>query len=247
MADQNPIIVALDTRDLITAQRLVEDLSPYVWGFKVGLEFIWSQVTQLLTKPAAVASLSLHQLRWFFDQFEGHFMLDAKLDDIPNTVRGVLEAMLPITPWGVTIHASIGMEGLRQAVKSRGNVNILGVTVLTSIDLPECRRIYGTDTDVQVLSFAVDLATAGAQGIVCSPQELGILSSNTQLNALLTIVPGIRPAWASPGDQARIMTPKEAIDAGADYLVIGRPITRPPAEIGSPAEAAKRILAEIFG
>lgn len=247
MEQQNPIIVAIDTRDLTTAQGLLESLAPHVWGFKVGLEFIWSQVGELLNLPEAVATRRLHQLRWFFDQLEGRLLVDAKVDDIPNTIRGAMEGIRPINPWGVTVHASVGLDGLKQAVYSRGPIKIFGVTVLTSIDVAECRRIYGTDPEVQVLSFALDLVTAGAQGVVCSPQELGILSNHQQLDVLDIVVPGIRPVWAQPGDQARVMTPKQAMEAHANYLVIGRPITQPPAEIGSPVEAAKRILAEIFG
>jgi orotidine-5'-phosphate decarboxylase len=123
----------------------------------------------------------------------------------------------------------------------------MGVTVLTSINNEECVSIFGNDSVTKVIQFAHRLVDAGADGIICSAQEVVFLDKYPQFGNFIKITPGVRPVWAAVGDQKRIMTPAEAIKAGADYLVIGRPITQPPAEIGGPVEAAKRIAEEIAG
>lgn len=171
--------------------------------------------------------------------------IDAKLHDIPNTIKG---ASVAISRMGVrffNIHASAGPEAIKAAVVNRGHSQVLGVTVLTSIDSETCVSIFGGQPKEKVLDFVKLLANAGADGVICSPQELQIIRDDVVFNDLLLVTPGVRPEWAAAGDQKRIMTPAEAIKAGADYLVIGRPILKPPKEIGSPVEAAKRIAEEI--
>ena len=143
------------------------------------------------------------------------------------------------------IHASAGAEAIKAAVAVKKNSLVFGVTVLTSIDDSECVSIFGDKPNHKVVDFVSMLAENRADGTICSPKELSFLGASEVFSGLLKATPGVRPDWAVLGDQKRVMTPAEAIKAGADYLVIGRPITNPPAEIGSPVEAAKRIADEI--
>jgi orotidine-5'-phosphate decarboxylase len=130
-------------------------------------------------------------------------------------------------------------------VSKKGNSKVLGVTVLTSLGGEICELIYGATPGAKVLQFARDSKLAGLDGLVCSPKETVLLRSRRELPGLILVNPGVRPAWAVKGDQARTETPFGAIEAGADYLVIGRPITNPPAEIGTPINAANKIAEEI--
>jgi orotidine-5'-phosphate decarboxylase len=122
---------------------------------------------------------------------------------------------------------------------------LLVVTVLTSLDEPQCLSIFGKTPQEKVIQFAQEAKEAGADGIICSAQELSYLKAHPELDSLLKITPGIRPSWAEEGDQKRTLTPKEALAAGATQLVIGRPISSPPRGIGNPVDAVKAILAEI--
>lgn len=245
MGQQNPIIVALDVPRVIDARRLVDALHEDVFGFKVGLEFITSTFVEMVRGQEGVNTLL--ELRSFFEETQGRLMWDGKFHDISNTLTGAMKALVPINPWAVTVHATSGRKAVEAAVANQNRSLVLGVSVLTSIENEETRRVYGMDAEELVILYAHELVATGAQGVVCSPQELELLGKHDKLTDLIRVVPGIRPVWAQPGDQARVMTPKQAMDAHANYLVIGRPITQPPTEIGSPVEAAKRILAEIFG
>ena len=144
------------------------------------------------------------------------------------------------------VHASAGLEAVKAAVAQKGNSKVLGVTVLTSLK-DECVSIFGKEPADAVVQFAFLLKDAGADGIICSPEEVTALRQHPRLDHMLLVVAGVRPLWASNDDQKRVMTPSEAICAGADYLVTGRPIRKPPAEIGTPVEAAKRIADEVAG
>lgn len=243
------IILPLDVSSVAEARSLVDLLVPHVGAFKVGLEFIYSTITELLLRGDEEAIILLKEVRALARALGAeHVFWDGKFYDIPNTVRG---ASLAISRMGVSmfnVHASAGIESVKAAVASKGNSLVLGVTVLTSIGkLPdgsdECVSIFGDKADGKVLQFAKMLSDVGADGIICSPQEMKALTEKG--SELLKVTPGVRPEWAAVGDQKRVMTPREAIMAGADYLVIGRPITKPPAEIGGPAEAAKKVAAEI--
>lgn len=166
------------------------------------------------------------------------------------------------------VHASAGMVAMIEAKKNAGYTPypqhpelrgvddlvdhgdwqrplVLAVTVLTSLEENNAHLIFGAPTKAKVLQFARDAKIAGCDGIVCSPQELEFLDNHSELSGLFRVVPGIRPKWSVVGDQKRIMTPADAIKAGADYLVIGRPITDPPKEVGTPVDAVKRIIEEI--
>jgi orotidine-5'-phosphate decarboxylase len=139
---------------------------------------------------------------------------------------------------------------MRAAAAAKGGAKLLAVTVLTSLDAAAAAEIYGdfgpkhaAGVGNLVLKFARDADAAGCDGVVCSPQEIASLRRHVPTLALVT--PGVRPVWASADDQKRVMTPGVAVKAGATYLVIGRPITKPPEKIGSPAAAAKLIAEEI--
>ena len=243
------IILPLDVSSVAEARGLVDLLVPHVGLFKVGLEFIYSTIAGLLLRGDEEAVVLLKEVRALAKALGAeHVFWDGKLCDIPNTVKG---ASIAISGMGVNmfnVHASAGIEAVKAAVANKGHSLVLGVTVLTTIGkladgTDECVSIFGDTAPGKVIQFAAGLEQVGADGIICSPQELRALTEAG--SNLLKVTPGVRPEWATANDQKRVMTPGEAIKAGADYLVIGRPITKPPAEIGGPVEAAKRIAVEI--
>lgn len=173
-------------------------------------------------------------------------MWDGKWADIPNTVKMAAAGLRPLRPRILNFHASNSEEALEAAISERGDSLAFGVTVLTSIDQDECRSIFGMDRGIAVTTFARRLAKCGAQGVICSPQELEALAADEVSGGLLKLTPGVRPAGSSADDQKNIMTPGDAIRAGAWGLVMGRPIAKPPEGIGTPADAADRIAEEIL-
>ncbi len=225
------IFVALDVNTLEEAAKLVELLAPHVGGFKIGLELAWAAGGPQVVR--AVQALG------------GKVFVDCKLDDIPNTVGRTAKQIAALDAWMFNVHASAGIDSMMAAVANRGKSLIFAVTVLTSREENDAHLTFGGPTKAKVLQFAREAKLAGCDGVICSPQELELLGRRPELKGLLKITPGVRPTWAAAGDQKRIMTPAEAIKAGASMLVIGRPITNPPAEIGGPVEAAKRIAEEI--
>lgn len=144
-----------------------------------------------------------------------------------------------------TIHASCGPEALAKAAAVKGHAKALAVTVLTSLDAPTCENIFGSTPEKKVAQFARDALLSGMDGVVCSGQELEVFSQDPAFKPLLKVVPGIRPSWAGAQDQKRVMTPSEALKAGATHLVIGRPILQPPIGVGSPLDAIQAILKEL--
>lgn len=225
------IIVALDMSSLEKAEPLVYELTPYVGYFKVGLQLITSVGT-----PNAVKFLHGLHCKVF---------LDGKFCDIPNTVGEAAAEASSLRVAMFNVHASAGVKAMQAAVKNKKSSLVLAVTVLTSLDNDDALYIFGASIKTQVFQFALDAKEAGVDGLICSPQELEFLSQEKELDSLLKITPGVRPRWAATNDQKRIMTPGEAILAGADMVVIGRPITNPPQEIGTPAQAAQLIYEEI--
>ena len=172
--------------------------------------------------------------------------LDLKLHDIPNTVAGGVRAVLPLKPRMLTIHAAGGpamIQAARQAASTAGEDRpiILAVTVLTSLDQAALNAIgVSASPQEQVLRLGRMAVEAGADGLVCSPHEVAVLRQALGTTVKL-VVPGIRPAGSAAGDQARTMTPPEAVQAGADWIVVGRPITG----AADPAAAARQIAASI--
>jgi len=230
MKNINPVFCAVDTPDLAKAQKLVTQIRHYVHGLKLGLEFF---LANGVAGYKAVAS-------------DLPIFLDLKLHDIPNTVAGAVISILPLKPSFLTIHTSGGPAMMRAAADAATRAGamrpkLLGVTVLTSLDATDLATVgQDDDTTRQVVRLAKLARASGLDGVVCSPEEVKILRQELGPDFILT-VPGIRPSWAAANDQKRIMTPGEAIAAGATYLVIGRPITG----ADNPAEAAQRIGQEI--
>ena len=222
----NRLITAVDTQDIPRAQQLVRDVAPHSGLIKLGLEFF------LRNGPEGFRAVTQGA-----DVF-----LDLKLFDIPNTVAGAVRSLLPLEPKLLTVHASGGAKMIAAAAEAAAQAKekrpkILAVTVLTSFDDPGLAETgVAGNTAQQVLRLARLALAAGADGLVCSPHEIAQLREEFGAKPLL-VVPGIRPAGAELGDQARVMTPEKAVAAGADYIVVGRPITGAP----NPAEAAAAI------
>jgi orotidine-5'-phosphate decarboxylase len=222
-----PIAVALDAPDLETAARWAALVTPHVSTVKVGLELY------LRYGPGIVASIQgASGVRVF---------LDLKLHDIPVTVAGAARAVSRLRPDLLTVHAAGGPELVRAAVEAAPGTKIAAVTVLTSLNGADLERIgmAGPLTDA-VRRLAVLAVEAGARGLVCSPQEVSAVRAEVGPDIML-ITPGVRPAGAAVNDQARTATPEEALRAGADLLVIGRPITGAP----DPGAAAAAIAAPL--
>ncbi len=223
------LIAALDTVDPQQALGWARAVAPSCGMLKLGLEFF-------LANGAAGVGLIDHR----------PIFLDLKLHDIPNTVAGGVRAILPLRPAFLTIHAGGGRTMIAAAraaadAAGAGRPKLLAVTVLTSLDAEALHEtgVAGGPRQ-QVLRLGRLALAAGADGLVCSAHEISTLRAALGPDALL-VVPGIRPAGADVGDQARTMTPREAAAAGADWLVVGRPITAAP----DAAAAAAAIAAEL--
>jgi orotidine-5'-phosphate decarboxylase len=222
-----PVAVALDAPDIDVAAHWATLVTPYVSTVKIGLELY------LRYGPAVVATVRGGSgVRVF---------LDLKLHDIPNTVAGAARAVAKLRPEILTVHAAGGADMIKAAVAAAPDTIVAGVTLLTSIgdkDLAEL-GMDGSASDA-VRRMAALAVKAGARGLVCSPQEVAAVRAEVGPGILL-ITPGIRLAGATSDDQARVATPEEALKAGADLLVIGRPITKSP----DPGAAAAAIAASL--
>jgi orotidine-5'-phosphate decarboxylase len=221
------IIVALDVATKEKALDLVEQLRGDISFFKIGLQLYTAEGPEIVRAVLATGA---------------KVWLDLKLYDIPNTVARAVESASTLGVQMITIHLSGGSEMIRAATAARANdMLLLGVTVLTSATEQTLREIGIDDNvDEQVLRLANLGAAAGIDGLVASPHELKRLRAEFG-NRIKIAVQGIRPSWAEPGDQKRFMTPREAMEAGADYIGIGRPITAHP----RPSEAVELILQEL--
>lgn len=209
------IILPIDVSDLEKAIHLIKTLGPHVGLVKVGLETMTSIGGPVIVQLAADYGVSI--------------FYDGKFNDIPHTTGNATHPLsLRHHIKMMNVHATSGDTSIAAAVKHRGAMNVLVVTVLTSITDEECEEIFGCLPEEAVVKFAHKAVRNGAQGIVCSPHELEILSGIEELQGLLKVTPGIQPLWFQKNDQQRVMTPYEAITNGADYLVIGRAITAPP-------------------
>ena len=226
----NPVFVALDTPDLSRAIAIAQAVRPHVGGLKVGLEFITA------TGPDGVRRIVELGLPVF---------ADVKFHDIPNTVAGASREIARLGAKIFNIHASGGEEMMRQSAAAARAVDprmaVIGVTALTSLNDAVLESVgqIGPAAD-QVVRLARLAKHAGLDGVVCSAHEIAPLRKACGPDFLL-VVPGIRPAGSDLADQKRVMTPAEAHRAGADILVIGRPITG----AADPAAAAKTIADEL--
>jgi orotidine-5'-phosphate decarboxylase len=229
------ILVALDTTDANNAAALAAALRGAVAGVKLGLEFFGAN------GPAGVRQVAAEADRIF---------LDLKFHDIPNTVAGAVRAVVPLTPFLLTVHVAGGADMLRATVEAaaeaasrigRPRPQIIGVTVMTSLNDDDLNAIgQRGPADAQVRRLAELALRCGLDGVVCSPHEIAALRADCGPDFTL-VVPGIRPSWAAAGDQKRIMPPAEAARLGASFLVIGRPITG----AADPVGAARRIVGEL--
>jgi len=246
MKAKDRIIVALDVDSPEKAISLVWALAPYVGCFKIGLQLTYVMLKQMIFPSNEKEAIeNLKTIRQLFGSIGPQLFWDTKLDDIPNTVIGASRALAEMRVRMFNIHASCSIAAMMGAKENSGNALVLAVTVLTSLSEENAYLIFVAPSKAKVIQFARDAKLAGVDGIVCSPQELKILSQQKELSGLIKVTPDIQPNWSVAGDQKRITTPAQAIKDGADCLVIGRPITNPPEKIGSPVEAVKLIIEEI--
>ncbi|MBI4820224.1 MAG: orotidine-5'-phosphate decarboxylase [Deltaproteobacteria bacterium] len=234
-SSKDRLVFALDVADLDHAERLVRQLSPYVGSFKIGAQLFTSagpMVVDLVTGMGASV------------------FLDTKFHDIPATVAAAAKAAARRRVRMLTVHALAGGKAIRLAVTEISRMSVLpgtmpslvlGVTLLTSHTVDDVRELgFSDDVPTASLRLARLAVANGAGGIVASAQEVAALRAKLP-SEIVIVTPGIRPKGSPQDDQARVMTPSEAIQAGADYLVVGRPIRDAP----NPQEAAAAIAEEI--
>jgi len=233
------IFCAIDTTDLAKAAQLVRQVTPHLGGIKLGMEFFYAHGQDGVRRMLDAAAENNPQ--------ETAFFLDLKLHDIPNTVHGAVKAIASLKPDFLTVHAGGGKDMISAAVEAgkthTADMTILAVTVLTHMTAQDLQDTgAGSNTETQVLRLAETALTAGAGGLVCSPLEIAALRKRFGTAPVL-MVPGIRPTNGSvtKDDQSRTMTPEQAFKAGANHLVIGRPIT----QADDPAAAAVKIATAI--
>ncbi|MEP7078892.1 MAG: orotidine-5'-phosphate decarboxylase [Chthoniobacterales bacterium] len=221
------IIVALDVSSTAEAIAIVAKLGDSVAHYKIGLQLYTAEGPDVVRAVARTGA---------------KIFLDLKLHDIPNTVGKAVASAARLGVNMLTIHLSGGRSMIEAALAAGTNgLTLLGVTVLTSMDSATLASVGIDDaTDRQVLRLGLLGHAAGLRGLVASPLELRPLRSALGADVII-VTPGVRPVWAEAGDQKRFMTPRDAIQNGADYLVIGRPITAHK----NPKEAVERILDEI--
>ncbi len=224
------IFCAIDTPDLQKARDLIAMVLPGGCGIKLGLEFFNHG------GPQAVYALM---------EESGHppLFLDLKYHDIPNTVAGAIKSVtMHVKPAFLNVHAAGGLEMMRRARDAcPPETKLLAVTMLTSMDEATLSDVgFQAGMSGRVAQMAGLAQRAGLDGVVCSSHEIGAIRAACG-DEFILMVPGIRPAGSSADDQKRMMTPKEAMEAGATHLVIGRPIT----QADRPAQAAQDILASI--
>jgi orotidine-5'-phosphate decarboxylase len=229
------IIVALDFDNCSQALKLVEELKGRIKRFKVGLE-LFSRCGIEVVKNIKSKG--------------GEVFLDLKYFDIPNTVKSAAKVVIEAGVWMYNVHALGGFDFLREVAEFNREYSdklgverplLIAVTVLTSMNEDDLKSI-GINSSVNdtVLRLAELSKKAGLDGVVCSAKEVRLIKENLGKD-FITVTPGIRPSWAEKNDQKRVVTPKDALNLGTDYIVIGRPITRAP----NPALAVEKILEEI--
>jgi len=233
MDPRDRIIVALDTHDQAELLRLAKTLGPHVGSFKIGLEAVH-----------AIGLKEAINIVAPYGRVRGCVFVDTKLHDIPNTMAGAAKAIVrhPSVTF-FNVHASAGPSGMRKVAEAKGKARLLAVTVLTSLDDEECVRVYGDSTEDTVRRLADLTKECGVDGIICAPTDVEALRA--AYPRMLLVTPGVRPVWAAANDQKRFTTPGAAIRKGSTHLVIGRPITNPPEDVGSPLAAAALIADEI--
>ena len=223
----NPIYCAVDINDVQQALTLIKKIKPFIGGIKLGLEFYAHCGIEGINKIKEIG------LPMF---------IDLKLFDIPNTTKSALQGILASEPELTTLHISGGSQMLRDCVEIRNSIKsktkLIGVTILTSFDEAGIKEVgLNSSLNNHVIKLAKLAVENRLDGIVCSPHEIKIIKSEIK-DRLKLIVPGIRNNEDDSNDQKRTMNAKEAVNAGADILVIGRPITKAI----DPAKAAQKIF-----
>jgi orotidine-5'-phosphate decarboxylase len=226
---QDGLIYGLDVPTLPEAVTQIRELEGLVYRHKIGLE-----LTTSVGVPLAVNALK---------DAASHteIMLDLKLNDIPNTMKGAMKAVARLGVWGVTVMTSVGLDSLKAAVDHSGDTRVIGVTILTSIDAAMCKRVYGVNPLTATLLLCEMLVEAGATHVVCSPLEVGEIMKRGF--DLIPITPGIVTEKGGGKDQKRTMLPEEAVRAqnGGGHIVVSRAIR----EADDRRAAAKTILARM--
>ncbi len=254
MARRTGIILAYDKSQFLLAdQNLLHAIAPYIDLVKVGLESIYAFDPE--SNKAIVGDQNAHYSVGGLvagctnDDLGKGIMWDAKLHDIGATAAKAAKNIIdpPNKIQMLTFHASMSDNSLRECAKicNAANVLPLAVTVLTDIDEHQAYERFRRPTGQTVLDLACNAFECGFGGVVSSPLELSMLhDGNSKTEQMVKVIPGIRPEWAAANDQKRVMTPGEAAKAGANYVVIGRPILQPPPGWSS-VEAAKAIREEL--
>ena len=229
-----PIILAVDTSDIEIALQWIDATRESVSVYKLGLEFYLTHGFSGVQKVKESTGVEI--------------FLDLKLHDIPNTVAGASRAISALSPRFLTVHASGGRAMIAAAAQAVPHIDITAVTILTSLSEEDLFEIgYASNALESAVALAKMSVQAGAKAIVCSPLEIEAIRGAVGAQIHI-ITPGVRPAGTAGGDdQARTMTPRKAIDSGASFVVIGRPITGTWKD-GAPAmrSAAKAIADEIL-
>jgi orotidine-5'-phosphate decarboxylase len=222
----SPIYVALDTPDLARAKAIATRVRTHVGGIKLGLEFFMANGRHGVHEMAEIGL---------------PIFLDLKFHDIPNTVGKAVQALRPLEPAIITVHAAGGRAMLEDAkAAAPTGTKVVAVTMLTSLDANDLTSIgLSPDPHEQVVRLAELAKSAGVDGIVCSGEE--VKAAHAAWKDGFFVVPGVRPANGATGDQKRVVTPRAALDAGASILVIGRPIT----QAEDPDRAAREIEATL--
>ena len=223
-----PIALALDSPDLATMSKWVQETAPFISTMKIGLQTFYrdgESAVEIVKNSGC------------------DFFLDLKLHDIPNTVAGAARSLARYQPTYLTVHALGGSSMIEAAVSALPDTRIAAVTILTSLDDSELVNL-GIETPAQdaVVRLALIAVNAGARAIVCSPHEVGAVR-NAVPPGIVLITPGVRSQSSSADDQMRVSSPEDALRAGANLLVIGRPITA-AADVGL---AAQKLGQEISG
>ena len=212
MTFKKKVIVALDINNLLKAEKLINQIKEHIFGIKIGYEFFFNFGLQGYKK---IKNMNIN------------IFLDLKLHDIPNTVKNGIKAIATLNPYFTTIHISGGDKMLEAAMNNKKKTKILGVSILTSLNNTQIKRFYSTNNIEDLINDFTNYALKNnLDGIVCSPHEINIVKKIAG-NKLIIVTPGIRQlASIKNDDQKRFMSPAKAVKLGADYLVIGRPISK---------------------
>ncbi len=231
MQPKDKLIIALDFSSEAEALNLAKETAPYAGVFKVGFELFISAGPSIISK---------------LNSLGGRVFLDLKLHDIPNTVARAALSAAALKVNILNVHASGGFEMMKKAALEMKKIKnpplLIAVTVLTSMDTKSLKKELhiGTTASVHAVQLAKLAKKAGLDGVVASGEEIIVVKKSCGPD-FKVIVPGVRPSWSEKNDQKRVVTPREAVAKGADYIVVGRPVTG----ARDPAAAAKKILEEM--